>query len=118
MEDVSGKQLSWFWREWFIENPHFDQAIDTIATRQRGDSEDVIVRYANRAPGVMPIYAQFSFSDGSTQMFDYPAEVWSTNTTFYDRRYVFAGKKVTKVALDPEERLPDVDRANNVKNVP
>ena len=35
MEDVSGRRLDWFWREWFIENDRFDQAIDTVASRGR-----------------------------------------------------------------------------------
>ena len=62
----------------------------------------------------LPIRARFTFSDGSTQDFNYPAEVWSTNTTFYVRKYDFKGKTVKKVQLDPDSRLPDQDRANNV----
>ena len=62
----------------------------------------------------MPIHARFTFTDGSTQDFDYPAEVWSTNTTFYVRRYDFKGKKIAKIELDPDKRVPDTDRANNV----
>jgi hypothetical protein len=114
MEDVSGKRLDWFFREWFLENPHFDQAIDTVATRQVGDTMMVGIRFANRARGVLPIHARFTFSDGSTQTFDYPAEVWSTNTTYYIRQYAFLGKKLTKIELDPDKRLIDLDRANNV----
>src|SRR5205085_4295052 len=54
MEDASGRRLDWFWREWFVENPHFDQAIDTVATKQTGDTLDVAVMYANKARGVLP----------------------------------------------------------------
>ena len=92
MEDASGHRLDWFWREWFVENPHFDQAIDGVRTRELGDTTQVLVAYGNRARGVLPIRARFTFSDGSTQDFDYPAEVWSTNTVRYIRRYSFVGK--------------------------
>ena len=113
MEDVGGRRLDWFWREWFFENPHFDQAIDTVVTRQTGDTMDVAVMYGNRARGVLPIHARFTFSDGSTENYDYPAEVWSTNTTHYVRRYQFVGKKLTSIELDPEKRLIDLNRDNN-----
>jgi hypothetical protein len=112
MDDVSGRQLSWFWREWFYENARFDQAVDTVATRQSGDSENVAVMYGSRMRGVLPIIARFTFADGSTQEFDYPAEVWSTNTSHYVRHYNF-GKQVAKIELDPDHRLVDVDRSNN-----
>ena len=114
MEDASGRRLDWFWREWFVENERFDQAIDTVASRQAGDTLNVAVMYGNHMRGVLPIRARFTFSDGSTQDFNYPAEVWSTNTSQYVRQYQFVGKKLAKIELDPEHRLVDVDRSNNV----
>jgi hypothetical protein len=113
MEDVGGRRLDWFWREWFKENPHFDQAIDSVLTRQAGDTQQVVVAYGNRARGVLPIRARFTFSDGSTERYDYPAEVWSTNTTRYVRQYAFRGKTLRRIELDPDERLVDIDRSNN-----
>jgi hypothetical protein len=113
MEDVGGKRLDWFWREWFIENPHFDQAIDSVATSHSGTTENVSVVYGNRARGVLPIHARFTFTDGSTTTFDYPAEVWSTNTTHYVRSYEFPNKTLSRIELDPEQRLVDIDRTNN-----
>ncbi len=118
MEDASGRRLDWFWREWFIENPHFDQAFDDVRVNTRGDTTTVDVAYANRARGVLPIRARFTLSDGTTQDFNYPAEVWSTNTVQYRRQYKFAGKKPVKIELDPEHRLVDTDRSNNVWNAP
>jgi hypothetical protein len=114
MEDVGGRRLDWFWREWFIENVHFDQAIDTVATATNGDMQMAVVQYGNHARGVLPIHARFSFDDGSTESFDYPAEVWSTNTRRYLRTYAFRGKALTRIELDPDKRLPDIDRTNNV----
>lgn len=114
MENVSGRRLDWFWREWFIENPHFDQAIDTVVARTSGDTSNVVVAYGNRARGVLPIRARFSFSDGTTQDYFYPAEVWSTNSVRYIRQYEFVGKRLTRIDLDPDHRLVDVDRSNNV----
>jgi len=113
MEDVSGRRLDWYFREWFLENPHFDPAIDSVLTAQHGDSMLVGVLYGNHARGVEPIRARFTFSDGSTQDFNYPAEVWSTNTRMYAREYAFVGKKLVRIELDPEKRLVDVDRSNN-----
>ena len=113
MEDASGKRLDWYFREWFLENPHFDQAIDSVLTQQHGDTLLVRVAYANHARGIEPIRVRFTFSDGSTQDFDYPAEVWSTNTSLYAREYAFVAKKLVKIELDPERRLVDLDRGNN-----
>ncbi|MGH7648004.1 MAG: M1 family metallopeptidase, partial [Gemmatimonadaceae bacterium] len=42
MDDVSGQRLYWFWRELFIEDDHFDQAVDTVLTRMRGDTTTVL----------------------------------------------------------------------------
>ena len=118
MEDVGGRRLDWFFREWFVENPHFDQAMDTVVVRQKGDTSNVTVVYSNRARGVLPIRARFSFSDRSTVDFNYPAEVWSTNTMQYVRTYQFVGKRPLKIELDPDKRLLDLDRSNNVWNAP
>jgi hypothetical protein len=109
MEDVGGRRLDWFWREWFLENTPFDQAIGAV----RVNGDDVSVTYVNRDRGVLPIRARFTFSDGSTQSFSYPAEVWATNQREYVRDYSFPGKRLASVQLDSELRLVDVDRSNN-----
>ena len=114
VEDVSGRRLDWFWRSWFMENATFDQAIDTVATMPYGDSLAVGVMYGNRQRGVLPIRARFTFTDGTTQDYVYPAEVWSTDPVHYVRRYLFVGKRLARIELDPDQRLIDTDRSNNV----
>ena len=113
MENVAGRRLDWFWREWFYETPRFDQSLDTVATRMVGDTERVAVRYGNRARGVLPILVRFTLTDGTTQDSVYPAEVWSINSTRYVRHYAFIGKRLRRIDLDPDHHLIDVDRTNN-----
>jgi hypothetical protein len=110
MEDAGGKRLDWFWREIFIENDHFDQAIDSVVVA--GDS--MTVTYKNRARGVLPIRARFTFTDGTTANYSYPAEVWMHDGRRYTRAYALGGKHIARIELDPDHRLIDIDRSNNV----
>jgi len=114
MENVSGRRLDWFFRQWFIENPHFDVAVDSVRQKQVGDIDSVQVFYGNHARGVLPLHVRFTFSDGSTENVDYPAEIWSTDAISYDRLYGWKGKKITKIEVDPDKRSVDTDRSNNV----
>lgn len=114
MEDAAGRRLDWFWRGWFVENARFDQSIDTVAQRTVKDTLQVVVQYGNRERGVLPIRARFTFTDGTTENFIYPAEVWSTNSVAYQRQYAFPGKKLAKIELDPDSRIVDINRSNNI----
>ena len=122
IEDTSGRRLDWFWRGWFLENARYDQAIDTVVVRAAGDTTVVGVSYGNRERGVLPLRVRFTLRDArcsgaecptTTEDFEYPAEVWSTNTARYSRRYTFPGKTVVGVQIDPDGLLVDVDRGNN-----
>src|SRR6185437_5438646 len=113
MDDVSGQRLDWFWREWFIEDDHFDQDVDTVVTRPHGDSLIVVVGYGNKSRGVLPLRVRITLADGSTHDYRYPAEVWSMSPTLYVRRYDFPSA-VARIELDPDHLLVDDDRSNNV----
>ena len=98
---------------------NLDQAIDTVVVQPAPTGGQVVtVVYGNRARGVLPIHARFTYSDGSVDSYDYPAEVWSTNTMHYMRRYNLNGKTLTRIELDPDNRLVDIDRANNTWGTP
>lgn len=112
MEQSAGRRLDWFWRGWFLENAQYDQSLESVQTRKQGDTTQVVVVYGNKARGVLPIRVRFTFADSTTENFQYPAEVWSTNTSLYARSYSFT-KELNKVELDPELLLVDIDRSNN-----
>lgn len=118
MEDVGGRRLDWFWREWFVENARFDQSVDSVIVQQSGDTTRMAVLFGNRERGVLPVRARVTFSDGTSQDLVYPAEVWSTNTRRYARQFTFVKKTPVFIELDPEHRLIDIDRKNNTWGTP
>ncbi|HET7462863.1 MAG TPA: M1 family metallopeptidase [Longimicrobium sp.] len=111
MEDAGGRRLDWFWRPFFLENARYDQAIEDVGV----SGQHLTVTYGNRERGVLPIRVRFTFADRTTQDFLYPGEVWGLSQRRYVREYDFA-KRVTRIELDPDERLIDVNRGNNVWN--
>ena len=113
MATAYGRPLDWFWRECFFEAPRFDQAIETVHQAVHGERTSVTVTYGNKARMVMPLIVQFTFSDGTTQHFTYPAEVWHAHAARYSVSYTFRHKVVRRIVLDPEQHLPDADRSNN-----
>jgi hypothetical protein len=109
VEDVAGRDLSWFWRTWFFETWKLDQAIDTVTTA--GDSLEVVVSNRGRAP--MPVHLVVTRSEGEPQTVEIPVSAW------------FAGEKratvripqtpaIKTIEIDPKREFPDVDRGNGV----
>jgi len=113
MNDVTGRNLDWSWRECFYETPGFDQVIDSVTQTIRGGQEHVAVVYGNHARGVLPLLVRFAFSDSTKQDIMYHAEVWRANSVQYRMSYTFP-KSVTRIELDPDQHLVDADRSNNV----
>ena len=109
MEDAAGANLAWFWRGWYLESAWLDQAVGRIV---HSDGESLTrVEFENRGPWVMPLEYRITWDDGEQEDFRLPVEVW-----FHSDRIVEllpAGRRVRHVLVDPEERLPDVDRSNN-----
>jgi hypothetical protein len=108
-EDVSGKDLSWFWRTWFFETWKLDQAIDTVTTV--GDSLEVIVENRGRAP--MPVFLAVTRVNGRVDQLTIPVDIWFAG----DRRHavrIAREPTVKSIEIDPRKDLPDLDRTNQV----
>jgi hypothetical protein len=106
-EDVSGRDLSWFWRTWFFETWRLDQAIDSVATV--GDSLEVGIANRGRAP--MPVHLVVTRIDGRADRLDIPVDVWLGGAK---RTAVRVAKEpaVKSIEIDPGREFPDVDRDN------
>jgi hypothetical protein len=108
-EDVSGQDLSWFWRTWFFETWKLDQGIDTVSTA--GDSLEVVVSNRGRAP--MPIHLVVTRTTGTADSVSVPANVWFDGTKRTTVR-VAREPGVKSIELDPRHDFPDLDRGNQI----
>lgn len=109
VEDVTGRDLDWFWRTWYYETWPLDQAIATV--RREGDSTAIVVEDRGLAP--MPVRLRVTRADGYHDLIEVPAEVWLEGATRHVVR-VHRDPPVAQVEIDPEEHFPDVDRSNQV----
>jgi hypothetical protein len=108
MDNESGEDLSWFWREWFHNNWSLDQAIQQVSVADNKAG----ITIANLNKMVMPVVIQLAFNNGTTQRIQLPVETWLQHTTYTLSVPVTA--TVTSVTIDPDHMLPDANRQNNV----
>ena len=106
-EDVSGRDLSWFWRTWFFETWRLDQAIDSVATV--GDSVEIGIENRGRAP--MPVPLVITRAGGQVDSLTVPVDVWLGGAKRTTVR-VAREPAVKSVEIDPGQEFPDVNRDN------
>jgi len=61
---------------------------------------------------VMPIIVELTFEDGTTEIQNFPAQIWRMNDKEISRTFA-TQKAITKIVLDPKLETADVDTANN-----
>ncbi len=108
-EDVSGQDLSWFWRSWLFETWKLDQAIDTVGPA--GDSLEVVIE--NRGKALMPVHLALTRTGGRVDTLSVPASVWFTGERRWPIR-VAREPAVRSIEIDPRKDFPDIDRSNQV----
>jgi len=107
MESEAGEDLSYFWRQWFVNNWQYDVAIKDVKKNKNG-AELVI---SNLERSAYPLEVSITFENGQKQHLKIPVEVWLTRAEY--RMQIHTDSPVASVMLDPGNRLPDVDRTNN-----
>jgi Peptidase family M1 domain len=108
-ENVTGQDLSWFWRGWFFETWKLDQAIDTVTNV--GDSVDIVVASRGKAP--MPVRLAVTRIDGQVERLTLPVQGWLGGAR---RRSIRVAREpvVRSIEIDPDKEFPDLDRSNQV----
>ena len=60
----------------------------------------------------MPIIAEVTYSDGTTERYTYPAQIWRLNDAEVGK-VIASEKEITKIVVDPDEETADIDTTNN-----
>lgn len=108
-EDISGRDLDWFWRTWYYKTWTLDQAVGNVSSTT--DGTRIVIEDRGQAP--MPATVEITMDDGSTLTRNIPVDRWLQGAT---RAIITIDQPgdVNKVVIDPEKNYPDVNRQNNI----
>lgn len=112
IEDVTGRELDWFWRGWFEKTWILDQQVDAVAYNNEDPSKGSFIRIKNNGKLVMPVKMEITQQNGKTETVELPVHTWHRGDEWiysYD-----STSPVTKVVIDPNKEFPDVKPNNNV----
>ena len=60
----------------------------------------------------MPIIAEITYVDGSTERVTYPAQIWRKNDVSVGK-VIASEKEIKSIVVDPDEETADIDTSNN-----
>lgn len=111
MENVSGEDLSWFWRSWILNNWKLDQAITNVKYVNGDASQGSIISISNLEKMAMPVNLLVTYKDATTQILNLPVDIWKRNTDWNFK--AATTKEIESVTIDPNGDFPDVNTSNN-----
>ena len=109
IEEVSGRDLSWFWRGFFYTTAALDQSVESVKPDSAGGAQVTLV---NLGDAVMPVELELGFDDGTTDVLKLPVEIW-----YGGNRYVYQtkpAKTIVSARVNPDGTLPDAVMTNDV----
>lgn len=97
MSNVSGKNLDWFFNNWFFSNGYNDVAISEVVTGKDGYTINV----ANNGGFAIPFDVVLTFADGSTKTIHQSPAIWEANQKqAYVTFKATIGKNLQSITLD------------------
>ena len=113
IENVSGKDLSWFWRGYFYSNDVLDIALDSVTTHTTSDGQQMATIAVHRNTTLLfPLELKLKLADGSTQDVRVPVDIWSRGQAVTASVPVAAA--VTGARLWPDRSsVPDANPKND-----
>ena len=113
MENVSGEDLGWFWRAWIFNNWKLDQAIKSVSYPKKPENgASITISTLEKMP--MPVPLLIKEENGKEHRFTLPVEVWQRGATW--TFMVPTTSKIQEIVIDPDKKLPDINRENNKLN--
>jgi hypothetical protein len=111
INNESGEDLNWFWKEWFYNNWQFDLAVESVSYEDNNTKNGADITIANLQKMAMPAIIEIVLNDGTKQRFELPVETWMQSATH--TIHLTTTQKIQSVTIDPDKVLPDCNRKNN-----
>ena len=112
MNEASGEDLTWFWREWVYNNWTLDQAVTTVTYVNQDPTQGALITLENRGQAAMPVTAEVTETNGKKSRVQLPVEIWQRGGTWTFRYN--STTPLVLVRLNPSKLLPDANPTNNV----
>ena len=112
IENASGETLDWFWRGWVFNNWKIDQAVTGVEYLQGDPSKGATITIENKEKLPMPVTVEVKEDNGTTGRVHLPVEIWMKGGIW--KFHYSSTSKITQVTIDPDQRYPDSDPANNI----
>ncbi len=111
INNATGEDLNWFWKEWFFTTWKLDQTITSVNYPDNDPSNGALITIENKGKMIMPVILKIIQVNGQTETVKLPVEIWQRGGT-WNLKYP-SSVKIDKIILDPDNVLPDMDRKNN-----
>ncbi|MFZ9387141.1 MAG: M1 family metallopeptidase [Chitinophagaceae bacterium] len=111
IENVSGEDLSWFWRAWVLNAWKLDQSVKNVKYIKDDPSNGAEIAIENKEKMAMPVSVLVKELNGQEHKINLPVEVWQRGAIW--NFSVPSTSEIKEVILDPEKKLPDWNRDNN-----
>jgi len=108
-EDISGRDLEWFWRSWYYETWALNQSIDEV---KQSESGEITLTVSDNGKVPMPVLLTFVHNDGSKTQKRIDVANWLDGATSLTKTYKF-DTPISEVIIDQDRHFPDVDRSDN-----
>lgn len=111
MENLTGRNLDWFWRGWFEKAWLLDQSVEEVAYIEEDPAKGALITIANRKKMVMPVKVKITQQNGESETIRLPVHIWQRGD-----RWTFdypSTSPITEIIIDPDQFLPDVNLSNN-----
>lgn len=111
MENVSGEDLSWFWRAWVFNTWKLDMAVKNVAYVDEKPEKGAVISLENLEKMPMPITVLVKEANGKEYRVNLPVEIWQRGSVWTFG--VPTTSEIKEVILDPDKKLPEFNRDNN-----
>jgi hypothetical protein len=111
MENVSGEDLGWFWRAWVLNSWKLDQSVKNVNYKDGKPENGAEITIENLEKMPMPVTILIKETNGKEQRIELPVEIWQRGKEW--KFGVPTTSEITEVILDPDNKLPEWNRANN-----
>lgn len=111
IENSTGEDLSWFWRSFFYTSDVLDIGIDSVVTRTSEGQKFATISLHRFTSVPFPVRLRVGYSDGTTQDFSLPVNIWARGNRF--DAVVPVRANVVGARLWPDPWVPDWNSSND-----